>query len=80
MKVISYRLVGRNWLGFVDAIYYFDKVGDSACRLTRVTTYTSVLAPRAYWEPLEKLGVRQEHQYVFNNLARDLRTKFGSRP
>lgn len=78
MKVLSYNLVGRKWLGFKDAIYTFDAVGDSACRITRITTYTSVLAPRAYWEPLEKLGIRQEHAYVFNNLAKDLKRKYAN--
>lgn len=75
MDVIDYRLVGRNWLGFKEAIYYFDKVGDNHCKMTRITTYTSVLTPRFYWEPLEKLGIEQEHEYVFNNLVNDLRKK-----
>jgi hypothetical protein len=72
MDVIDYNLIGRNWLGFKEAIYYFEKVGDHSCKLTRVTTYTSVLTPRFYWEPLEKLGIQQEHEFVFNNLAKDL--------
>jgi hypothetical protein len=77
MDVIDYNLIGRKWIGFKEAIYYFDKVGDSACKLTRITTYTSELTPRIYWEPLEKLGIRQEHAYVFSNLANDLRKKYG---
>jgi hypothetical protein len=75
MDVIDYNLVGRDWLGFKEAIYYFNKVGEKNCKLTRVTTYTSVLTPRFYWEPLEKLGIRQEHEYVFNNLINDLKRK-----
>jgi hypothetical protein len=77
MDVIDYKLIGRKWLGFKQAIYYFDKVGDKHCKLTRVTTYTSVLTPRFYWEPMEKLGIRQEHDYVFNNLTKDLEKKYG---
>ena len=77
MDVIDYNLVGRKWIGFKEAIYYFDKVGENSCRLTRVTTYTSELTPRIYWEPLEKSGIRQEHDYVFSNLANDLRKKYG---
>ncbi len=77
MDVTDYNLIGRKWLGFKEAIYYFDKVGANGCKLTRVTTYTSVLTPRIYWEPLEKLGVRQEHAYVFSNLTKDLRKKYG---
>lgn len=77
MEVVNYNLVGRKWLGFKEAIYYFDKVGEHSCKLTRITTYTSVLAPRIYWEPLERLGVKQEHDYVFANLEKDLERKYG---
>jgi hypothetical protein len=77
MDVISYNLIGRKWLGFKEAIYYFEPTANNSCKLTRVTTYTSVLTPRFYWEPMEKLGVRQEHDYVFNNLEKDLKQKFG---
>lgn len=73
MDVIDYNLIGRKWLGFKEAIYYFDAVEGKACKLTRITTYTSVLTPRWYWEPLEKLGIRQEHDYVFANLTKDLK-------
>jgi hypothetical protein len=76
MDVINYNLIGRKWIGFKEAIYYFDKVADSSCKLTRITTYTSVLTPRIYWEPLEKLGIRQEHDYVFSNLTNDLKKKY----
>ena len=77
MDVIDYNLIGRKWIGFKEAIYYFDKVGENSCKLTRVTTYTSELTPRTYWEPLEKLGIRQEHEYVFSNLTSDLKKKYG---
>jgi hypothetical protein len=77
MDVTDYNLIGRKWLGFKQAIYYFDKVGEHSCKLTRVTTYTSVLTPRFYWEPMEKLGIKQEHDYVFNNLTKDLEKKYG---
>lgn len=77
MDVIDYKLTGRKWLGFKEAIYYFDTVGQDSCKLTRITTYTSELTPRFYWEPLEKLGINQEHDYVFANLKNDLRKKYG---
>lgn len=77
MDVIDYNLIGRKWLGFKEAIYYFEQTGNNSCKLTRVTTYTSELTPRFYWEPMEKLGVRQEHDYVFNNLEKDLEAKYG---
>ncbi|MGB4930491.1 MAG: polyketide cyclase [Chitinophagales bacterium] len=72
MDVIDYNLVGRDWLGFKEAIYYFEAVGNNQCKMTRVTTYTSALTPRFYWAPLEKLGIKQEHDYVFKNLEKDL--------
>jgi hypothetical protein len=72
MDVIDYKLTGRKWLGFKEAIYYFDKVGEDSCKITRVTTYTSMLTPRFYWQPLEEIGIQQEHEYVFANLKRDL--------
>lgn len=77
MDVIDYKLTGRKWLGFKEAIYYFDKVGQDSCKLTRITTYTSVLTPRFYWQPLEKIGISQEHDYVFDNLKNDLKKKYG---
>jgi len=77
MDVTDYNLIGRKWLGFKEAIYYFEKVGERSCKLTRITTYTSELTPRIYWEPLEKMGIRQEHDYVFNNLLNDLKRKYG---
>ena len=52
--------------------------GLTQCKLTRITTYTSELTPRWYWEPLEKLGIRQEHDYVFANLEKDLRKVYGN--
>lgn len=78
MDVIGCNLIGRDWLGFKKAIYYFEKVGAGSCRLTRITTYTSELTPRFYWQPFEEMGIREEHDYVFNNLLNDLKRKYGS--
>lgn len=76
MDVVDYQLTGRNWLGFNEAIYYFEEVGENSCKLTRITTYTSMLKPRFYWESLEKIGIMQEHDYVFANLKSDLKKKY----
>lgn len=73
MDVIDYDLIGRKWLAFKEAIYYFEPAANNSCKLIRITTYTSVLSPRFYWEPMERMGVEQEHQYVFNNLEKDLK-------
>ncbi|HYF68984.1 MAG TPA: polyketide cyclase [Ohtaekwangia sp.] len=77
MDVIDYQLTGRKWLGFKEAIYLFDTIDDGGTKMTRITTYTSELYPRFYWEPLEKIGIEQEHEYVFSNLEKDLMNKFG---
>lgn len=73
MDVIDYELTGRKWLGFREAIYTFEELPNGHCKMTRITTYSSHLYPRIYWEPLEKMGIEQEHQYVFSNLQKDLK-------
>ncbi len=79
MDVIDYQLTGRKWLGFKEAIYYFEDLGNQRTKMTRITTYTSELYPRFYWQPLESIGIEQEHSYVFSNLKRDLVDKYGKR-
>lgn len=76
MDVIDYQLTGRKWLGFKEAIYIFEEMGTQQCKMTRITTYTSQLYPRVYWEPLERIGIEQEHEYVFRNLKKDLNNKY----
>ena len=77
MVVTDYQLTGRKWLRVKDAIYLFDKISENKTKLTRITTYTSELKPRAYWQPLEEMGIQQEHNYVFRNLEKDLKEKYG---
>jgi hypothetical protein len=77
MDVIRYELTGRKWLGFQEAIYQFEELAPNRTKLTRITTYTSELKPRFYWQPLEELGIQQEHEYVFSNLKQDLKGKYG---
>jgi hypothetical protein len=77
MDVIDYQLTGRKWLGFKEAIYLFDELKNGQTKMTRITTYTSELYPRFYWKPLEKIGIEQEHEYVFSNLIKDLKEKYG---
>jgi hypothetical protein len=78
MEVIKYELTGRKWLGFKEAIYLFDSLGINRCKMTRITTYTSELKPRLYWQPLEQMGIEQEHEYVFANLTNDLKRKYNN--
>lgn len=76
MEVIDYQLTGRKWLGFRDAIYNFEETDNAQTKLTRITTYTSALYPRAYWQPLEVMGIQEEHDYIFRNLEEDLAEGF----
>ena len=77
MDIIDYQLTGRKWLGFSEAIYLFDELENGQTKMTRITTYSSELYPRFYWKPLEKIGIEQEHEYVFSNLKKDLKIKYG---
>jgi len=77
MDVIDYQLTGRNWFEFKEAIYTFEDLENGDCKMTRITTYTSELYPRVYWEPLERIGIEQEHEYVFRNLVKDLKKQNG---
>ncbi|MBN8681740.1 MAG: polyketide cyclase [Chitinophagales bacterium] len=72
MDVIDYQLTGRTWLGFKEAIYQFEALDDKNTKMTRITTYTSSLHPRFYWEPLERLGIEQEHEFIFRHLKKAL--------
>jgi len=76
MDVIDYQLTGRTWFTFEEAIYTFENIGVNQCKMSRITTYTSKLYPRIYWRPLEKIGISQEHDYVFDNLVKDLKKEF----
>lgn len=77
MDVIDYQLTGRNWFEFKEAIYTFKELKNGNCKMTRITTYSSELYPRLYWQALEKIGIEQEHDYVFKNLVKDLKNKYG---
>ncbi|WP_336515537.1 polyketide cyclase [Pollutibacter soli] len=77
MSVIDDTQIGLTWIRFKEADYYFEAVNNDSCKLTRLTTYSSVLSPEFYWEFLEKMAIEQEHRYVLDNLANDLLKKFG---
>lgn len=76
MDVVDYQLTGREWFEFKEAIYTFEELENGRCKMTRITTYTSNLYPRFYWQPLERIGIEQEHEYVFRNLEKDLKDEF----
>jgi len=72
MEVVDYTLTGRHWFKFVDAKYLFEKIDANNTRITRTSSYKSTLKPRLYWEPLEKIGIEQEHTYVLNSLKKNI--------
>ena len=71
-KIIGDTLPGNQWLTFSKAGYELtEEAGE--IRLTRDTTIESRLCPRWYWEPIESLGVRSEHDFVLQSLDQVLR-------
>lgn len=72
LDITNYHLTGRKWLGFKEAIYYFDSISPTKTKLTRISTYTSELGPRWYWEPIERWGIEDEHNFVLFNIKRQL--------
>lgn len=75
MDVVDYTLTGRDWFEFVDATYTFKEVGGQT-RITRTSSYKSILNPRFYWQPLESWGIDQEHEFVLNSLKKNLNEKY----
>ena len=77
MDVIDYTLTGRDWFQFVDATYTFEEKNNKTI-ITRTSSYKSILNPRIYWEPLEKWGIEQEHEFVLNSLKKNLKEKYSN--
>lgn len=71
MKVTNFGLPGLKWLKFEDAVYEF-KETEGGTIITRITTYTSELQPRFYWNFVEKKAIEAEHDYVLGDLKRRL--------
>lgn len=78
MDVVDYTLTGRDWFQFVDATYTFDREAGQT-RITRTSSYKSILQPRFYWEPLESWGIAQEHDFVLASLRKNLGEVSGRR-
>lgn len=71
MDVVDYTLTGRHWFEFIDANYTFTEVNGKT-KITRTSSYKSILKPRWYWEPLEKYGIEKEHEFVLNSLKKNI--------
>ena len=71
-EVTGDTLPGNHWLTFSTAGYTLAEVAVKT-RVTRHTTIESQLWPRWYWAPIERLGVRSEHDFVLRSLTQKLR-------
>jgi hypothetical protein len=67
MEIVRSTLPGRHWLSFREAIYDLRREGNRTV-IRRMTTYTSTLEPRWYWDALEAWGIRSMHSYVLDDL------------
>jgi len=63
------NMPGRHWLEFEGAEYDLAP-NAGGTRLTRTTTIESNLYPAWYWRRFERLGVEDEHEYLFSDLSR----------
>ncbi len=77
MDVVDYTLTGRDWFEFVDATYTFKEINKQT-KITRTSSYKSILNPRIYWQPLENWGIEQEHKFVLSSLKKNLKEKYGN--
>ncbi len=75
MEVVDYTLTGRHWFEFIDASYAFESNGENT-RITRTSSYKSILRPRWYWEPLERYGIDKEHEFVLNSLKKNIEEEY----
>lgn len=75
MNVVDYTLTGRHWFKFIDANYTFEE-SEGKTKITRTSSYTSILKPRWYWEPLEKYGIEKEHEFVLSSLKKNIKEKY----
>jgi hypothetical protein len=68
LQIDRTHMPGRHWLSFENASYRLEPEGKGT-RLTRTTVISSHLYPAWYWRPLERLGVKSEHQYLLEDVA-----------
>ena len=71
-EITASDVPGRPWLTFKDASYEIKRVGDKTV-ITRSTTIVTRLSPVWYWRPLEAIGVRTEHKYLFEAVEKKLK-------
>ncbi|MDQ2975938.1 MAG: hypothetical protein M3R69_11085 [Acidobacteriota bacterium] len=64
LEITSWDVPGRPWLDFKDASYEFHEDNGQTI-MTRTTTIVSRLLPAWYWRRFEEIGVKTEHEYLF---------------
>ena len=74
LEIVHWTLPGRHWLGYESASYELRETAPGETEVSRVTTITSNLRPAWYWRPLERAGVRAEHDYLLRDVKRRLET------
>jgi len=69
LRIEETDLGGRYWLGFAEAEYRLSET-QGVTQITRRTTISSALRPRAYWQRIEGWMVDTEHEFLFAELRR----------
>jgi hypothetical protein len=64
LEITGWDVPGRPWLDFKNASYEFH-VENGKTIMTRNTTIASRLMPAWYWRHFEEIGVKTEHDYLF---------------
>lgn len=71
LEITEFDVPGRPWLSFQGASYELTTENGRTV-LTRKTTIVSRLSPAWYWQPLEKIGVETEHEYLFEEVKKKI--------
>jgi hypothetical protein len=69
LEITSWDVPGRPWLDFKDASYEFHEENGQTV-MTRTTTIVSRLLPVWYWRQFEEIGVKTEHEYLFESVKK----------
>jgi hypothetical protein len=71
LQITAWDVPGRPWLDFKDASYEIHQENGHTL-MTRTTTIVSRLLPEWYWRRFEGLGVRTEHEYLFEAVKKQV--------
>jgi hypothetical protein len=71
LAITAWDVPGRPWLDFKDASYEFHEDNGQTI-MTRTTTIVSRLLPAWYWRRFEEIGVKTEHEYLFEAVKNEI--------